>query len=69
MPEINELDFVAKTKAVTSMGSSIKALLKVPQIFKNIFEMLKKVFMDIKDMITEIKDSIGELVENVIKCF
>ena len=59
---------MAKGKAVMAMGLSIKGLLNVPQIFKNIFEMLKKTFLDIKDMIMEVKNSLSNLIDLATKC-
>jgi len=66
--EINKLDFMAKGKAVMAMGLSIKSLLNVPSIFKNIFETLKRTFLEIKDMIVEIKNTIPTLLSNAEKC-
>jgi hypothetical protein len=54
--EVESLDFMAKGKAMVALAQSIKSILNVPVIFKNIFEMLKKNFLEIKDTIMELKN-------------
>lgn len=66
--EIEGLDFVKKGQAVVAMAQSIKGLLNVPVIFKNIFEMFKKILLEVKDTVMEIKNSISNLIGSAEKC-